>query len=57
MSKNLFNVRLFSSLLFAGALVTAGCTDNDYDFDQIDSTVESVAKGLRFQQVQRKKLS
>ena len=39
MSKNLFNVRLFSALLFAGALVTSGCTDNDYDFDQIDSTV------------------
>lgn len=57
MSKNLFNVRLFSSLLFAGALVTAGCTDNDYDFDQIDLLSESVAKGLRFQQVQRKKLS
>lgn len=46
MSKNLFNVRLFSSLLFAGALVTAGCTDNDYDFDQIDSTVGIGGEGL-----------
>ncbi len=46
MSKNFISVRLLSSLLFAGALVATGCTDNDYDFNGIDSTVGIGGDGL-----------
>lgn len=46
MSKNLLNVRLFSVMLLAGALVTVGCSDNDYDLDKIDATVGIGGEGL-----------
>lgn len=46
MSKSFINVRLLSSLLFAGALIATGCTDKDYDFDQVDSTVGIGGDGL-----------
>lgn len=46
MSRNPFNVRLFSALLMAGSMVVAGCSDSDYDFDKIDATVGIGGDGL-----------
>lgn len=46
MNKRPFNVRLMSALLLAGALTLTGCSDNDYDFDQIDSTIGIGGNGL-----------
>lgn len=46
MSRNPFNARLLSSMLMAGALVLTGCTDNDYDFNEIDATVGIGGDGL-----------
>lgn len=33
------NYKLMPSLLMAGALLLAGCTNNDYDFDKVDLTM------------------
>lgn len=46
MSKRPLNVKLLSSLLMAGTLVLAGCSDNDYDFNQIDATIGIGGDGL-----------
>lgn len=46
MSRKPLNVKLFSALLMAGALVVVGCSDNDYDFDQIDATIGIGGDGL-----------
>mgnify|MGYP004669493925 CR=1 FL=1 len=48
MSRNPLSVRLVSSILMAGALVFTGCNDNDYDFDQIDTTVIDSALSAGF---------
>ncbi len=45
MSRKTLNVKLFSALM-AGALVVAGCSDSDYDFDQIDATIGIGGDGL-----------
>ena len=46
MSRKPLNVKLFSALLMAGALVVTGCSDSDYDFDQIDATIGIGGDGL-----------
>lgn len=46
MNRKPLNVRLMSSLLIAGALTLTGCSDKDYDFDQIDSTIGIGGDGL-----------
>lgn len=46
MNRRVFTVRLISMLLASGSLVVAGCTDNDYDFDQIDATIGIGGDGL-----------
>ena len=40
------SVRLVSMLLVSGCLVVSGCTDNDYDFNQIDATIGVGGDGL-----------
>lgn len=39
-------MRLVSVLLASGSLVVVGCTDNDYDFNQIDATIGIGGDGL-----------
>lgn len=39
-------VGLVSMLLVSGCLVLSGCTDNDYDFNQIDATIGIGGDGL-----------
>lgn len=46
MSKKPLNAKLFSALLMAGALMVVGCSDSDYDFDQIDATIGIGGDGL-----------
>lgn len=46
MSRNPINARLLSTMLLTGALVLTGCSDNDYDLDQIDATVGIGGDGL-----------
>ena len=46
MNRRVFTVRLISMLLASGSLVVAGCTDNDYDFDQIDAIIGIGGDGL-----------
>lgn len=46
MNRREFSVRLVSMLLVSGSLVVAGCTNSDYDFDQIDSTIGIGGNGL-----------
>ena len=46
MNRRVLTVRLISVLLASGSLVVAGCTDNDYDFDQIDATIGIGGDGL-----------
>lgn len=46
MNRRVLTVRLVSMLLASGSLVIAGCTDKDYDFNQIDATVGIGGDGL-----------
>lgn len=46
MNRRVLTVRLLSMLLASGSLVVAGCTDNDYDFNQIDATIGIGGDGL-----------
>lgn len=46
MSRKPLNVKFLSALLMAGALVCVGCSDSDYDFDQIDATIGIGGDGL-----------
>ena len=46
MNYNRFIKTLLPCAAMAGAVVLASCTDNDYDFDQIDATVGFGVDGL-----------
>lgn len=46
MRKCNFKTSILPPLLMAGALVLAGCSDSDYDFDNIDSTIGIGGEGL-----------
>ena len=46
MKKKLFDVRLLSALLMVGSILLTSCSDNDYDFDQIDATIGFGGDGL-----------
>lgn len=46
MKRRDFSVRLVSVLLASGCLVVTGCTNSDYDFDQIDATIGIGGNGL-----------
>ena len=46
MNYNRFIKTLLPCAAMAGAVVLASCTDNDYDFDQIDATVGFGGDGL-----------
>ncbi len=46
MKKKLFSVGLLSVLLTTGSLLVTGCSDKDYDFDQIDATMGFGGDGL-----------
>ena len=46
MEKNIFKARFLPPLLLAGALMVAGCSDSDYDFGKIDSTIGIGGNGL-----------
>ena len=39
-------IRLFSSLIVMGSLLVAGCSDSDYDFNNIDATIGIGGDGL-----------
>jgi len=39
-------IRLFSSLLVLGSLLVTGCSDSDYDFNNIDATIGIGGDGL-----------
>ena len=39
-------IRLFSSLLVMGSLLVTGCSDSDYDFNNIDATIGIGGDGL-----------
>lgn len=39
-------IRLFSSLIVMGSLLVTGCSDSDYDFNNIDATIGIGGDGL-----------
>ena len=46
MKKRVLTVRLLSLLLAMGGLAVTGCTDNDYDVNEIDTTIGIGGDGL-----------
>ena len=46
MNKRVLTVKLLSSLLVMGGLAVTGCTDNDYDVNEIDTTIGIGGDGL-----------
>ena len=46
MKTNHLKIRLFSSLIVMGSLLVTGCSDSDYDFNNIDATIGIGGDGL-----------